>query len=86
MKLNHHPVFALLSSAICYQMLSGQRGDPERHSFGSPGMSKKMLAKEKLNEPFSSTRALINCTTVVLAVADTDTIPVKLLIPLLFCS
>lgn len=67
-------------------MISGQRGDPERHSFGSPGISKKILTKEELNEPFSSTRALINCTTVGLTVADTDTIPVKLLIPLLFCS
>lgn len=46
MKLDHCPIFAL-----CYHMVLGQRGDPERHSFES--MSKKMFAKEKPKEPFS---------------------------------
>lgn len=55
MKLDRCPVFAL-----CYQMVLGQRVDPEGHSFESLGMSKKMLVKEKSSEPFSGTGALIN--------------------------
>lgn len=48
MKLDQCPMFVL-----CYHMVLGQRGDPERQSFESLDMSDKMFAKDKSKEPFS---------------------------------